>query len=250
MSIPLLECGIRGGSGQLLTAHAPRRGAAEPRAPLRLIDSDDDNGGSVMSTVRGHGFVVGARLSVDPRRAGYRHVVVVAFLLLLIIVGSILVIMQRRTDPPRVYSVPELETRVARAPRAWKGRIVLVRANVIAIPLGGCHTNIRPGTVGCGAEWVLYDVSGGRGKAVYSIGLTLLPEPPLATFLRQVPGVNRFVPHPQAPLMQRIGTYRIRIGRYDATAMPPLPPINAFLLDAAPGSMPIIPMSTIIVDAA
>jgi len=217
---------------------------------LRLVTSDDDNGESVMSTVRGRGFVVGARLLADPCQVGRRRVVVVVLLLLLIIVGSILAIMQRRTDPPHVYSVPELETRVALAPRAWKGRIVLVRANVIAIPLGGCHTNIRPGTVGCGAEWILYDVSGKRGKAVYSIGLTLLPELPLATFLRQLPGVNRFVPRPQAPLMQRIGTYRIRIGRYDATAMPPLPPINAFLLDAAPGSMPIIPMSMIVVDAA
>ncbi len=217
---------------------------------MRLIDSDDDNGESVISTVRGQGFVVGARLSAGPRRAVHRRVVVVVFLLLLLIVGSILAITQRRTGPPHVYSVPELEARVARAPRTWKGRIVSVRANAIAIPLGGCHTSIRPGAVGCGVEWALYGVSGGRGKAFYIIGLTLLPENPMATFLRQLPGGNRFVPRSQAPLMQGIGIYRIRIGRYDATAMPPLPHINAFLLDAAPGSMPRIPMSLIVVDAA
>lgn len=158
-------------------------------------------------------------------------------------------IMGHRVTRPRVYTVSELQATVMHAPGSWTGQIVLVRANATVLSIGACRAPSRPSLVACRAAWVLYDSpSSGQGYTMRLIGLTLVSERanPVATVLRQVPMIDRFVRPPQIPTMRGIGVYRIRIDSYHRNAVPPLRSIDASLLDAASGSIPQVPQSIIV----
>jgi hypothetical protein len=156
--------------------------------------------------------------------------VALVMLVLMCVAGLVLAgVARRAVSADRVYSVLALKAALARQPRTWAGRTVLVRG--IAVGLLG------PGCVpGAWCEAGLVDAGMPLDTSTV-LPLKLQSAAPLVTLLRRMPPLARFMPAPQALRWGRPATYRIQIHLQPAAACAAPPCYDALLLDA-PGAGP------------
>ena len=134
-----------------------------------------------------------------------------------------------REDQGPVYSVAALNTRLARDPEAWAGKIVRIRAIAEPCPAWGSPhsplhcTTIRPDLV---------DLNG--PDLSEPLLLVVSPEDRLLTLIHQVPILSRIVPPVPAPRWEDLRTYRVRLRAAPAGSCSSPPCYEAVLVDATP----------------
>lgn len=104
-----------------------------------------------------------------------------------------------------IYTVSQGVAGLRHDPRAWVGRIVSV-SGLVELSYAMCGTPLRQ----CGAtSYSLVEYPSYR-PVVPIPSLPLHPEPdPLLNYLRQIPGLGRWIPDPQPVLGP--GIYRLRL---------------------------------------
>jgi hypothetical protein len=127
-----------------------------------------------------------------------------------------------------VYTVAQLRERLAAHPRAWVGRVVLVRA--IA---SGCWALGGPGNAQC-RIWRpgLIDQLGQENP----LALAWATQGPLLSTLRQLPLLGDLLPAPHGTHWDLPAVYRVQIQAVAAGRCGAAPCYQALLLDVSPGS--------------
>jgi hypothetical protein len=168
-----------------------------------------------------------------------RRRLVAAAALLLLVLGSVVVLaVQQQPDDGQVYTVAQVQAGLQRAPTAWIGRIIRVRALVTGIVLqvpmhrrGGASSSVSvlvalPGpncptsSIGCGTS-PTFPASSPistvqlSDTARTSMAPTLLAmvqsAPPWLALLRRIPGIRQLLARPQAVNLIGVATYRLRL---------------------------------------
>lgn len=103
---------------------------------------------------------------------------------------------------PDVYTVAAVERGVARDPTHWIGRTVLVRGQPVSYLLWRAPDSVVM-QIGL--------VDSGRGNTARPLPLRWGDPDPVLAFLRRLPVVGRFAPHPQRPLWDIPAVYRLQI---------------------------------------
>jgi hypothetical protein len=149
----------------------------------------------------------------------------------LVLVALLVVALTRLFDRSPVYSVSDLRSHLAKDPRGWLGRGLLVRGEAIAV---ACAEDA--GTPVPCAPPRGYLIDPDPSLAVEPLPLGWAGPDPLLTMVRRLPLVGPFIPAPRVVHWERVAVYRVQLRA--ATGLCGVPPCyEALLLDAAPGAL-------------
>lgn len=136
-------------------------------------------------------------------------------LLGLVLAGMLgVVALDGRPDQGLVYTVVQVQARLASDRRAGLGRTVWVRAHADACLIW----TDRPGKPCIERQPVLIDA--GAGEAVQALPLVQGPTCPLLALLRHVPVLATLAPGPQADHWGAVPTYRVQLRTVPAAPVP------------------------------
>ena len=160
-----------------------------------------------------------------------KRLVLVVLALVIAVGGAGLIrVVRSRAVLDRVYTVAQVRAGLARNPRAWVGRTVLVRGTMVvmvfACPYGGDGFK-------CGAlQWEELDPDAPGPQPLI---LAPASASPLLTFLQRLPLVGSSMPSAQ-PLREGPGVYRIQLRAPSHCPFPAANPscASALLLDSWP----------------
>jgi len=130
---------------------------------------------------------------------------------LALVVAIIMATGQRPTPAGAVYTVAQARAGLARNPRAWVGRTILVRALVIRCRLVEGCVALPPGIPRVGFVDGIPIIEMPRA-AVLSQALPLqVGEDPFRSFLRRIPLLHGVIPAPRQLSPAHPATYRVRL---------------------------------------
>jgi hypothetical protein len=138
---------------------------------------------------------------------------------------------QRPLDRGPVYSVAQVEARLASHPRAWTDRTLLLRG--VAVAVGGhCDANLAGVAHVCPpARTALEDFGPTAGAP---LPLALAGPGPLLTVARRVPLLVGLLPAPQVVNWGEVATYRAELRAISGEQCGAGLCYEAIVLDAAP----------------
>jgi hypothetical protein len=128
-----------------------------------------------------------------------------------------------------LYSVAQVQARLADDPHAWVGRTVQVRG----LAVGCLASRSAPPLLSCG-RWPAYLLDSDSAGAGGSLPLAWASQDGLRAFWLRVAPVGGLLPPPQTPRWGMPATYRVQLR---ATACSLAPCYAAILLDDAPGPL-------------
>jgi hypothetical protein len=158
--------------------------------------------------------------------------------LLLLVLGSVVLLAVQQPDDGQVYTVAQVQAGLQRAPAAWIGRIIRVRALVTGIVLqvpmhrrGGAVSSVSvlvalPGpycptsSIGCGTAPTFLASSPistvqlsdtARTSTAPTLLAVVQSAPPWLALLRRIPGIRQLLARPQAVNLIGVATYRLRL---------------------------------------
>ena len=144
--------------------------------------------------------------------------------------ADLIQVARSHTALDRVYTVAQVRAGLARNPRAWVGRTVLVRGTMVvmvfACPYGGDGFK-------CGAlRWEELDPDAPGPQPLI---LAPAPASPLLALVHRLPLVGSLMPWPR-PLREGPGVYRVQLRAPSHCPFPSANPscASALLLDARP----------------
>jgi hypothetical protein len=142
---------------------------------------------------------------------------------LLLAAGTGAALLVARPAPQHAYTVAELQAHLAAHTATWEGRVVRVRAMVLA----DCHSLEAAHKPPCGASLV------DPGGASLPIVPAWQPDP-LLKALRSIPVVGSLVPPAQVVRPGTMSVYRVLLKASPAAECSAAPCLQALLLDTTP----------------
>ena len=131
----------------------------------------------------------------------------IAVLGLVLVALALVAISRERLDRARVYTVAEVQAKLAHDPEAWLHRTLRVRGIAVA---AGCAGQTPDSTSLCGPpHFSLSDADPSGGPA--RLTLVWAGGSPLLTALRRLPLLGRFAPAPQEIRWEVVAVYRVRL---------------------------------------
>ena len=157
------------------------------------------------------------------------------FLVLLALViaaggAGLIGVARSRAPLDRVYTVAQVRAALARNPRAWVGRTVLVRGTMVVMAFACLYSGDG---FKCGAlQWKELDP---EAPGPQPLILASAPASPLLALVHRLPLVGPLVPWPQ-PLREGPGVYRLQLRAPSHCPFPSANPscASALLLDTRP----------------
>jgi hypothetical protein len=151
---------------------------------------------------------------------------------LVLATGLAAVALRSRLDHGPVYTVAQVQAQLARRPRAWTNRALLLRG---VAEVAGCVVDTPDGQLLCGpARAVLGDA--GPPPTGASLPLALAGSDPLLAVVRRVPLLGGLLPAGQMVHWGEVATYRVELRVMPDQVCGAATCYGALLLDAAPTS--------------